>query len=109
MVSTLLKLLSVSLLPLAFTTPISNHETASTSTMTTAACPTALYPAVTDSYFYLKTRTISNKEVIGSSSPKDNLYLTGYHVEAGSSVAVLEPKSEATVNWVAYLNDTFLQ
>jgi len=48
--------------------------------------------------------------LFNAASSKNNLYLSDYHVEAGSSVAVLVPETGSDFSAdLAYLNDTYLQ
>jgi len=92
----------LSLLNLVLAAP----TTSPTATTTTPACASGQsLPTDVAPYFYLKTNTLLNP-----SSPKNNLYLSNYHVEAGDSVAVLvnENATEFTPT-LAYLNDTYLQ
>lgn len=102
-------LLLLSLLPLAFTSPVINLPTRASlpirDVTTTSACPTAGLPTDVAPYFYLKTNT-----TLDCTSTKNNLYLSDYHVEAGSSVAVLSPGDpQSSGADLAYLNGTVLQ
>jgi len=93
------------ILPIVLAAPTTTFSAAASSTSTLPCLSPSILPPDVAPYFYLKTNTLFN-----ASSTKNNLYLSDYHVGAGSSVAVLVPETGTEFSPdLAYLNDTYLQ